>query len=159
MKVFEDFGKFVAHMATIEAAVVLHAERGLKKSAVVVEKAAKAELGTYQQAAGPFPAWAPLAEATQAERARLGFTPDDPLLRDGTLIRDSIKHEVAGHEAVIGSTEEVAAYQEFGTNRIPPRPFMGPAIFHSKKKIEKIMGRGLVTAIVGGASVFGEGEE
>lgn len=158
MKSFDNLGSFIAHMAAVEASIMVHAERGLKKSAMVVEKTAKDELGTYQQAVGPFPAWSPLAEATKEDRARHGFTPDDPLMRDGTLIRDSIEHEVHGHEAVIGSKEDVAAYQEFGTERIPPRPFMGPAVIHSKKKIEQIMGHGLVKAIVGGASVFG-GEE
>ena len=157
MREFSDIGSFVAHLAVIEAAVHMQSEHGLKKSAGLIEHAAKESLGTYQPEVGPFPAWSPLADATKAERERLGFTPDDPLLRDGELIRDSIKHEVAGADAVIGSPEEVAAYQEFGTNKIPPRPFMGPLVITKKKEVEAIMGKALLCALVGGNLISDNG--
>lgn len=156
MKDFASIEAFIAHMAMVEQAVIRHAHAGLEKSAQVVEKAAKAELGYYQPAVGPFPAWDPLAESTLEHHAALGVG-DSPLLVTGQLYA-SIEHETQGHEAVIGTKMDIGAYQEFGTDRIPPRPFMGPAVVHSKEKIEKIMSRGLVTAIVGGASVFGMGD-
>jgi phage gpG-like protein len=63
-----------------------------------------------------------LAESTQAERSRLGFEPNQPLLRTGELLRDSIKIAYEPFGFRVGSEEPVAAYQEFGTATIPPRP-------------------------------------
>src|SRR5205814_4154762 len=108
---------------------------GLKKCVVAIEATAKAELGTYQGAVGPFDAWAPLAEATQQDRVAKGFTPDDPLLRSGEL-RDSISHQVEGLTAVAGSTSDVMVYQELGTPEIPPRAVMGPAGMSNRAVIE-----------------------
>lgn len=76
------------------------------------------------------PEWPPLAPSTVAEKERLGYTgqvsPTDPLLRTGEM-RDSIKVEIAGLEIAIGSTNKTALYQEMGTSRIPPRPFLALA--------------------------------
>lgn len=55
-----------------------------------------------------------------------GGTHDVPWLRSGAL-RDSIGHTTAGAEAVVGSRDPVAVYQECGTHRDPPRPFLAPA--------------------------------
>lgn len=69
-----------------------------------------------------------LAPATQADRVRKGYTPNDPLLRDGSLLRDSTERHVGDTFAAVGSSEPVAAYHEFGyvdarTGRsVPPRP-------------------------------------
>jgi hypothetical protein len=80
------------------------------------------------------PQWPPLAASTIAEKERLGYTGQisatDPLLREGTL-RDSIAAEVEGLELVVGSPDPIAAYQEMGTARIRPRPFLGPAMLGS----------------------------
>jgi len=122
---------------------------GLERAAQAIETTAKEEIGTYQDAAGPFPAWAPLAESTVADRIAKGFTPDDPLLRTGDL-RDSIIHEVEGLEATIGSTDEKMEYMEFGTIKMPPRPVMGPALFHNAEKVQKLIGNAAVSVMVGG---------
>jgi HK97 gp10 family phage protein len=66
----------------------------------------------------------------------------------------SIQHESSGNEAVIGSKMDIGAYQEFGTDKIPPRPFMGPAAFVNKEKIERIMARGVVAGILGGNALL-----
>jgi len=52
-----------------------------------------------------------------------------PWLRTGAL-HDSIGHVADATGAVIGSTSAVAADQELGTARIPPRPFLAPAAAH-----------------------------
>lgn len=132
-----------AAVATREAA-----NAGLEQAAIIVEKAAKDKFGEYQEAVGPFPEWAELAESTQEERERLGFTPNDPLLRRGDL-RDSFKHQTGDQQAVIGSTSPIMAYQEFGTDRIPPRPVVGPAALESHGKIKRILGSAVVSGIVG----------
>lgn len=95
-----------------------------------IAERAKAMIGQYQPAYGEFPEWAPLADSTEAEKARLGYPADAPLLRKGEL-RDSIEKRVEGSEGEVGSTSEIAAYQEFGTEHIPPRPFIGPAALMS----------------------------
>lgn len=64
-----------------------------------------------------------------AVRQRLSYTPgqshDAPWLHSGTL-RDSITHGINETEAVVGSTDPIAADQECGTRTDPPRPFLAP---------------------------------
>ena len=65
-----------------------------------------------------------------AVRQRLSDTPgephDAPWLRSGAL-RASITHEADDTEAIVGSADPVAIYQECGTRTDPPRPFLAPA--------------------------------
>jgi hypothetical protein len=92
-------------------------------------------LGTYQPEVGPFEAWAPLAEATQADRVQQGYSPDDPLLRSGALAA-SIDHRVEGDRAVaIGSPRPEMVWMEHGTVKAPPRASLGPAVLHSEEFI------------------------
>jgi phage gpG-like protein len=68
-----------------------------------------------------------LAPATQQDRVDKGFTPNDPLKRDGRLLRDSVEQEVGPDYAAVGSPELVALYHEFGFHNartgtdVPPR--------------------------------------
>lgn len=144
---------FLAKLVTMESVVHHETAKALELAARVVEKEAKAEIGHYQAAAGDFAAWAELAPRTKAERVALGFTENDPLLRTGGL-RDSIGHEVemkgiASGEAVVGSTSDIAVYQELGTERIPPRSFLGGAAVRKSSKVAEICGAGVVKALVG----------
>ncbi len=50
---------------------------------------------------------------------------DHPWLRTGAL-RDSIAFQAEGPEAAIGSTSQVAFWQEHGTSELPPRPTFAP---------------------------------
>jgi HK97 gp10 family phage protein len=149
MREFESPALFAEHLVAMAVAVEKSAQQGLKKAAKLIESDAKRQIGHYQPEVGPFQDWAPLADSTEAEKARLGYPSDAPLLREGDL-RDSIEHEVVGLEAVVGSKSDIAEYQEFGTDKIPPRPFIGPAAFKNKDKIQKILGEALVTGLVGG---------
>jgi hypothetical protein len=54
---------------------------------------------------------------------------------------------VQGDEAAVGSTSEIAVYQELGTEKIPPRPFLGPAAFKNKDRIEAMLGQAVVNAL------------
>ena len=135
-------------MAEAEVLVRLHAASALERVACRVEKTAKDELGAYQKAVGPFPEWEDLAQSTQEERERLGYPADEPLLRTGDL-RDSISHEVHNLDATIGSTSEIAEYHEFGTSRMPPRPFIGPAAERNHDAILKELGGAVVAGIIG----------
>src|SRR5574340_1454777 len=124
MREFDSLAKFAEHLAVASVSIAVAEHKALEQCARLVEKTAKESIGEYQPESGPFPSWAPLADSTEAEKARLGYPVDAPLLREGDL-RDSIEHEVEGLEAVIGSKSEIAEYQEFGTEHIPPRPFIG----------------------------------
>lgn len=149
---FDSMAKFATHLATRELSIALEARRGLKEAAEIVEKSARSAMGEYQSQVGPFPAWAALSPATIYDRLSKGYSPDEPLLRDGTL-RDSISHTVEATEAIVGSTSDIAVFQELGTSKIPPRPFLGPAVIHNERRIQKIMGRALVKGLLGDAAI------
>lgn len=148
MREFGSLGAFGMYLLEAAATEAVALEAGLAKAAEHVEKVAKAEFGEYQPATGSFPAWAELADATKAQRVALGYTENDPLLRSGAL-RDSIGHEVAGLEAMVGSTSDVMVYQELGTEKMPPRPVLGPAAIRSEKVIERMIGEAALLGILG----------
>jgi hypothetical protein len=62
-------------------------------------------------------------------RAALSTPPggphDHPWLQTGAL-RDSVEVTLQASGAVVASTSPVAAYQEFGTATLPPRPTFAP---------------------------------
>jgi len=158
---FEDLGAFALHLASLERGTRRSLRRGLEQALVVIEKDAKDQIGHYQAEAGDFPAWAPLADTTEAEKARIGAPADAPLLRHGGLYA-SFGHTVESDtEGVVGSTDPTLIFHEFGTRKMPPRPVLGPAVFKSREQIEKLLGRAIVEGIVGGEVVehggyFGE---
>lgn len=143
-----DLGDMMGEMVRVEMAELIAMEAGLERVAKLVEKTAKAEFGTYQDAAGEFPAWQELAQSTQDERERLGYSANEPLLRTGDL-RDTISHETRGLAAVIGSTSDVMVYHEVGTSKMPPRPVLGPAAYRNKDKIEELMAASVLAGFVG----------
>jgi len=55
-------------------------------------------------------------------------------IRTGFL-RDSIFHRAAGFTLDFGAEADYAAYVEFGTSRMPPRPYLRPALDGSSQKI------------------------
>jgi hypothetical protein len=55
-----------------------------------------------------------LAEATQIDRVAHGYTANDPLLRDGSLLRDSVETSVGPGWASAHTDEPIALYHEFG---------------------------------------------
>lgn len=152
MREFEGALEFAEHLLMLNMAIEQSTHHGMEKVAKIIERDAKAQIGHYQPEVGPFQDWAPLAESTEDQKARLGYPLDAPLLREGKL-RESIEHEVEGHEAVVGSKSEIAEYQEFGTSTIPPRPFIGPAAFKNKAAIQQIIGKALVEGLMGGEAI------
>lgn len=151
-KEFQDLASFCLHLAAVQTAVARAQHSALEKAAQIIEQDAKDRIGHYQAAEGPFHEWAPLADSTEYDKARQGYPTDAPLLRKGDL-KESIQHEVEGAEAVVGSKSEIAEYQEFGTKTIPPRPFIGPAAFANKDKIEALLGHAVVAGLTGGAVI------
>lgn len=121
------FARFTAETAA------LHEERlstGVGMASVILEKEVRGTFGDASKLQD-------LATATQDERVKKGFTANDPLLRDGSLLRDSIERVHAGLIAGVGSAEPVMVFQELGTRRgIPPRPVFAISLKEAKEKIE-----------------------
>ncbi|WP_293857200.1 hypothetical protein [uncultured Alsobacter sp.] len=146
---FSSISQFVGFLSSAIAAMPKDQYTALEQAALLVKAEAKAELGNYQGAAGPFAAWAPLKPATIA-RKRNG---DTPLLETGKM-RDSIEHTVQGHTAWVGSNYDVAVYQELGTRNMPPRSFLGGAAVRKEKEIVELLGATTVRQLLGRAFWF-----
>jgi HK97 gp10 family phage protein len=133
---------FAALATELIVEVDKHKREALEDACKIIEKESKRVIGTYDYG------WRELAESTQAERERQGFSADEPLLRTGKL-RDSIKHTViSDKEAAVGSNEDIAVYQELGTSRIPPRSFLAQAAVHTEKEVAHAVGHVVVKALL-----------
>ena len=152
MEEFKSLAEFSLKLLELQVSTVIELHHGLKRVAEAVEKTAKSEIGTYQNAVGPFPAWADLADSTEAHKAAMGYPADAPLLATGEM-RDSIEHHVEGLEAEIGSNDDKMIYHEFGTTKMPPRPILGPAAYRNKHKIEMILGHATVLGLLEGSGI------
>lgn len=142
-----------AHFFTAEIAAHRVKEANavaLETVAKMIEAEAKRAIGTYLFD------WPQLSEATQADRERKGFAPNEPLLRTGEM-RDSISHQIIepGKLAEVGSTSDVALYQEMGTSTIPPRPFLLPSVLYLEGPIKKVVSE-IIGSAIAGASIDGE---
>lgn len=126
MREFEDFAAFAVHMNRVADTLPMVNRLALGPAADAVRVEARSILGHYQGADQGTPAWQPLAASTMKSRDSKGFSPNEPLLVTGGL-RDSIHSSESGPEAVVGSAEARAVWQELGTARIPARPFLAKA--------------------------------
>jgi hypothetical protein len=115
--------------------------------AVEVEREAKAEVGHYQPSTGNFQAWPELAESTQVDRLRNGYSANEPELRTGDL-RDSIKSEAHGLSSIAGSTSPIMLYQENGTPMMPPRAIIGMAYIRKLEFLEEEIRRCVMRGFV-----------
>lgn len=143
-----DLLEFIAHLGGASLRMEAARHEALERAAKLVEDEAKREIGTYQDGAGPFAAWAELAESTKDDRVRLGFSEDEPGLRTGEM-RDSIDHKVEGNEAVVGSTSEKMVWFELGTTRQPPRSVLGGALVRKEEEVARLLGEASVAALIG----------
>jgi hypothetical protein len=148
-KHLDSLGAMALELVENEVALYEALEHGLDRVLSRVQRVAKAEFGVYQPAVGAFQAWPELADSTKADRVAQGYSENEPLHRSGDL-EESVEKEREGLDGVVGSKDPVLLYQEFGTERIPPRPVLGPAAFRSKPWIEKLVGAAAVAGIVGG---------
>ncbi len=152
---FESMAALATYLAGMGGFLKTVEHSALENAAILVEKTAKEEIGVQQPAWGPFEAWQPLADSTEAQKAQKGYPADAPLLATGDL-QKSIGHQVDGNTAIIGSTDPVMVFHEFGTEKMPPRPVLGPALFRNKEAIVELIGEGVVEGIVAGRIVGGE---
>lgn len=133
----------------------------MQRACRLVRREARDALGQPHQGDGPFAAWPPLAPATEAQRLHEGYAPDAALLRSGAL-RDSIGFALTAagdgrQEGVVGSTSEIAVYQELGTSRVPPRSFLGAAGVRLAPAVAIALARGVVGALSGRPGSGGQG--
>jgi hypothetical protein len=149
---FKSFGALANHLVGFRLAEAVALHKGLEAVARHIEATAKDKIGEYQDGIGPFPAWDPLADATEKDKERLGYPLESPLLRTGDL-RDTIGHEIQPLEAIVGSTDDVMVYQEIGTDRIPPRPVLGPAALENDSLIHALVGAATVIGLMGMAEI------
>jgi phage gpG-like protein len=146
MRQFPTASAFTAFLSTATSRINAAEKAGLETAAVIVETEAKALIGTEYEA------WPSLADSTVEQKERRGQTgrisSTDPLYATGEL-RASISHEVEGHAAVIGTPDPVGLYQEMGTSRIPPRPFLASALHRKAEDAAKAIGLSVARAIAG----------
>lgn len=163
MRNFASITQFVEFLETRPGAIRRGQHNGMHEAADMIVKCAQDKIGEYQAAVGPFSAWADLAESTleggydqhrrwYPGKIELGFSPpDNPLLRHGQL-RGSIEKHLTENTIVVGTHDPVAHYQEFGTSdgEIPPRPFIGPAMFQECHAAAKLVMGHILAAMFGG---------
>jgi hypothetical protein len=139
--------EMAAKLQGIAEDLTLAPEQIIERGCQIIEKEAKASLGSYHRN------WPQLAQSTQADRVRQGFPANEPGLRTGAM-RDSIGHTVSveGDQVVgvVGSNDDHLVWFELGTSRgEPPRPvLMGAAMRKEKQVVEMALGR--VAAAFGG---------
>jgi HK97 gp10 family phage protein len=134
--------EFVAMLPAIERDIQAAGPKIIERACQIVQKRAKANIGREHDD------WAPLAPSTIKDKSAHGFPTPKPLLRTGEL-RDSIEYTVNGNEGWVGSDLDKAAWMEFGTSRVPPRPFLGPAVYASEDKIRRLAAAGFIAALSG----------
>lgn len=166
MREFKSIAAFLRFMETMPAKMLTAGNLGLADAARLIQETARAEMGHYQGPAGPFAAWPELAGSTQEEREKLGFTPNDPELRNGELC-DAIEMAAGDGRAAVGVPNrmvgdgsrqnpirdigQVAIDQEFGTSRTEPRSFIGSAAFRKTHEAVDLVA-GSVAATLAGLS-------
>lgn len=148
MKTFDniqDFSNFLSNLAVkYEKYEIKAATFALE----VLEFEAKDKIGHLQSGGGEFKSWEPLAESTLADKERNGYifnADGNPLYREGDL-RESIRSSYHPNlrKGYLGSTSMIGLYQEMGTNRIPPRSFIGLTMYQGGHLVASIMGQAMV---------------
>lgn len=135
----------------------------------LVAKRAGYKLGEYQEQSGHFRRWVELSDLTKEDRVYQGYTENEPLLRSGEMAETLLEvngragyttHKRPGYAEVrIGSPYEKAVWSELGAPHVPPRPFLGPALYESMPEIRAIVGTTfastVTTAMARVAGIFG----
>jgi phage gpG-like protein len=129
---------FVAKLAAIDRDLKITHEAIVARACEMVANAAKDALGTYEFG------WVSLAPETIARKMR----GDSPLLETGEL-RASIEWQAHGLKGEVGSNLDKAVWHEFGTSRIPARPFLSAAAMQMEREIHKMAAKAVMAVIAG----------
>jgi HK97 gp10 family phage protein len=140
--------EFALHLKEIEREMNELGPAIIRRACMMVAAEAKRVLGKgYED-------WPELKPETIA-RKMLG---NSPLLETGEMrasIQWSTSHD--GLEGHVGSNLDRAVYQELGTSRIPPRPFLAGALHHEVDAIVKMAGKA-AHAVIAGRGLHGSSE-
>jgi len=85
--------------------------------------------------------WAPLKEKYLKQKVKKGFS--EKKLHRTTTLAQSFTYKIEDvYKALIGTPVPYSIYHEYGTRKMPARPFMQPAIekFIKENHIEKLFG-------------------
>ncbi len=134
---FSSFAALGTAIAGLAVELDRHAHEAMEEGCQILEDSAKGALG---DPAYPF-GWPRLSQATIDKHG------DTPLLDTGEM-KESIKHTVvSSHEGYVGTNSTYAKYQEFGTSKIPPRPFLGGAIHAKRDEVVKCFGHAIEATV------------
>lgn len=139
---FDRIADFVQYLSGQVATLPAVERMVLERAGALVQHEAQSAIGTYRYG------WPQLAESTQKDRVRKGFPANEPLLRTGEMER-SIEHTVRGRTAHVGSNSQIAVYQELGTSRIPPRPFLSGAAARKGAQFSHMVGKAIAAHLSG----------
>jgi hypothetical protein len=137
-----DLASFAAFATTdLEHSIEVAKKDAFVVMAAMIAAEARDVIGTYRYG------WPQLAESTQDERTYLGFEPNEPLLRTGSL-RDSIGFRIhSSEEAEVGTDHPIAPFLELGTVHIPPRSFLVAAATRKEQEAVRAAGKIIAEAI------------
>lgn len=154
----KSMSELVLKIATARVGMEAVIRQAVKRSALKVQATAKIKFGHYQPQYGNYPAWAKLKPMTIARKARAGGA-EDPLIghypgRSKNKVypmplRNSILVEVKGMTGIVGTNNPLGKYHEFGTRKIPPRPFLRPALHQEQDFIKKQIKDAIAKALMG----------
>ena len=156
MKTYQSFGAMARAFERISLEMDAGFAVAMEKSAVLVETAAKAEIGHYQREdMGPFSPWPELQESTKRAHAFAiadGRAAPDAGINTPELVTGKMREDI-GHvstpEGFEVGGDEILKFQELGTSRIPPRPVLGPALYRSTPAILAIVGEMTESTLAG----------
>jgi phage gpG-like protein len=137
--------QMAAKFHAIEADMKIVTEEIVAQACAMVAEEARRVLGTHDYG------WVDLKPETIARKMR----GDTPLLETGAM-RASIQWNASDNEGYVGSNSDIAVYQELGTSRIPPRPFLSGAAIAMEAKIHKMAGRAVMAVLAGKGLNSGE---
>jgi phage gpG-like protein len=147
---FESLEALALHIVMVEAAWRTRRKEALNEVAKIIKEDAREQIGHYQPQVGNYLAWEPLAESTEDEKARIGAPPDAPLEREGDLKKSFRSTPVGNDEMIVGSTDPNMEWHEFGTEKMPPRSVLGPALFKNIEDIRELLALSAMDTIVSG---------
>jgi phage gpG-like protein len=128
---------FIVKLKVIELELEVVGHAAIAAACQMIADEAKRVIGTYDYG------WPSLAPSTLAKKSA-----DTPLLETGKM-RASIEWNASGNTGAVGSNSDVAVFQELGTSRIPPRPFLMGAAMEMEPKIHALFKRAVVACIAG----------
>ena len=143
---FDSIDAFLAHLATLEAAVEAAQRKGETEAGKQLVRHAQAMIGAEDEK------WAPLAAATVAEKERYGWTgrvsATDPLLRTGEY-RLSFSFRVDERGLLWGTDDPIGPYMEWGTIKMPARPVVSLTMFRHGEAAAYLIAGYMLAAFAG----------